>query len=170
MAVEDDLSLLLRPTIEDMGFEFVGLEYLPNPKNRLLRVYIDRDPDGITVDDCAEVSREISAQLDVEDPVKGQYSLEVSSPGAERPLFVADDYRRFAGHEVILQLYAPHEGRRKLTGVLVGASDQDEAQIEVDGESFSVPLSLIRRANLKPDYEALLAGSASKSAGDEESI
>ena len=167
MAVEDDLSLLLRPTIEAMGFEFVGLEYLPNPKNRLLRVYIDREPDGITVDDCADVSREVSAQLDVEDPVKGHYSLEVSSPGVERPLFTADDYRRFAGHEAVLQLYVPHEGRRKLTGVLVGASEQDEAQIEADGELFNVPLSSIRRANLRPDYEALLTASASKSAGDE---
>ena len=162
MAIEDDLRQLLRPTIESMNFEFVGLEYLPNPKNRLLRVYIDRDPDGVTIDDCAEVSREISAQLDVADPIRGEYSLEVSSPGAERPLFEPAHYRQFAGQEALLQLYSPHQGRRKLNGTLVGASDDDEAQIEVDGELFTVPLSLVRRANLKPDFDALLAEHAAK--------
>ncbi|MEM7053538.1 MAG: ribosome maturation factor RimP [Pseudomonadota bacterium] len=162
MAVEDDVSRLLRPTIESMNFEFIGLEYLPNPKNRLLRVYIDRAPGGVTVDDCAELSREISALLDVEDPIRGEYSLEVSSPGAERPLFEAAHYRQFAGHEAVLQLYSPHQGRRKLSGTLIGASEHDEAQIEVDGELFTVPLSLIRRANLKPDFDALLAGHATR--------
>ncbi len=157
MAIEQDLSKLLRPAIEAMNFEFVGLEYLPNPKNRLLRVYIDREPDGITVEDCAEVSREVSAQLDVEDPIRGHYSLEVSSPGAERPLFEPEHYQRFAGHEAIIQLFSPHQGRRKLSGTLIGANEHDEAEIDVDGERFSVPMSLIRKAHLKPDYESLLA-------------
>lgn len=156
MAVQDELTRLLRSPIEALGFEFVGLEYLSNPKNRLVRVYIDRDPDGISVDDCAEVSREVSAVLDVEDPVSGQYSLEVSSPGVERPLFVAEHYRQFAGERAVIHLFGPINGRRKLTGSLIGF-DSDQVAIEVDGTRFDVPLDSIRRANLKPDMDALMA-------------
>lgn len=156
MAVRDELTRLLESPIEALGFEFVGLEYLSNPKNRLVRVFIDRDPDGISVDDCAEVSREISAVLDVEDPISGQYALEVSSPGVERPLFVAEHYRQFAGERAVIHLFGPINGRRKLTGSLIGCED-DQVAIEVDGTRFEVPLDSIRRANLKPDMDALLA-------------
>jgi len=156
MSVHAQLVELIRPAVEAMGFEFVGLEYLSNPKNRLVRIYIDREPDGIGVEDCADVSREVSALLDVDDPVAGHYSLEVSSPGLERPLFEPEHYRRFAGELAVVHLHAPIERRRKLTGTLLDASDEEVA-IEVDGERVAVPLDAIRRAHLKPDLEALLA-------------
>lgn len=156
MSVHAQLVDLVRPAVEALGFEFVGLEYLSNPKNRLVRIYIDREPDGISVDDCADVSREVSALLDVEDPVAGHYSLEVSSPGLERPLFEPEHYRRFAGQRAVLHLHAPIERRRKLNGTLLDATD-DEVAIEIDGERVVVPFDAIRRANLKPDLDALLA-------------
>lgn len=155
MSVRDDLDRLIRPAVESLGFEFVGLEYLSNPKNRLIRVYIDRDPDGIGVDDCADVSGEVSALLDVEDPVSGQYSLEVSSPGIERPLFEPAHYRRFVGERAVVHLHAPIEGRRKYKGRLVEADD-NRVVLEVEGRSVELAYADIRRANLKPDMEALM--------------
>ena len=165
MSVQDDLSRLIRPAIEAMGFEFVGLEYLSNPKNRLVRIYIDREPEGISIDDCEDVSNEVSGVLDVEDPVSGHYSLEVSSPGIERPLFEPEHYRRFVGERVKIHLFAPvesgHDGdhgkRRKLTGRIVEA-DEDRVVVDVDGEDFAVAFDDIRRANLKPDMEEIMAG------------
>ena len=161
MSVQDDLSRLIRPVIETMGFEYIGLEYLSNPKNRLVRVYIDREPEGIGVDDCADVSNEISALLDVEDLVSGQYSLEVSSPGVERPLFDPEHYRQFVGERARVHLYAPlgdeHGRRRKLTGRIVEVGD-DRVILEVDGGNIAVAFDDIRRANLKPDMDALLTG------------
>ena len=163
MSVQDDLSRLIRPAIEAMGFEFVGLEYLPNPKNRLVRIYIDREPEGISVDNCADVSNEVSAVLDVEDPVAGHYSLEVSSPGIERPLFEPEHYRRFAGERAKIHLFAPidtgseKDNRRKLTGRIVEADDE-RVVLDVDGENVAVSFDDIRRANLKPDMDEIMAG------------
>lgn len=163
MSVQDDLSRLIRPAIEAMGFEFVGLEYLSNPKNRLVRIYIDREPEGISVDNCADVSNEVSGLLDVEDPVSGHYSLEVSSPGIERPLFEPEHYRRFVGERAKIHLFAPVDAggesdkRRKLTGLIVEADDE-RVVLDVDGESVAVSFDDIRRANLKPDMEEIMAG------------
>ncbi|MGB0514112.1 MAG: ribosome maturation factor RimP [Wenzhouxiangellaceae bacterium] len=157
MSVSDDLNRLIRPAVEALEFEFVGLEYLSNPKNRLVRIYIDREPDGITVEDCAAVSHEVSALLDVEDPVAGNYSLEVSSPGVERPLFEPEHYRRFVGERAVVHLFAPRENRRKLTGCIVEAGDE-QVVVEVEGAPVAVAYTDIRRANLKPDMDALLSG------------
>lgn len=158
MSVREDLNRLIRPAVEAMGFEFVGLEYQSNPKNRMIRIFIDRDPDGISVDDCADVSGEISALLDVEDPVSGQYSLEVSSPGIERPLFEPAHYRQFIGEQAQVHLHAPIDRRRKYKGRIVDADD-DRVQLEVDGNPVALDYENIRRANLKPDLDALLARS-----------
>lgn len=156
MSVRDELNRLIRPAVEALGYEFVGLEYVSNPKNRLIRIYIDREPEGISVDDCAEVSGEVSALLDVEDPVSGQYSLEVSSPGIERPLFEPEHYRRFVGEEAVVHLHAPIERRRKFRGRIVEADDA-RVVLEVDGDPVALDFADIRRANLKPDMEALLS-------------
>lgn len=158
MSVRDELSRLIRPAIEALGYEFVGLEYLSNPKNRLVRIYIDREPEGINVDDCADVSREVSALLDVEDPVSGHYSLEVSSPGIERPLFEPAHYQRFVGETVVLHLSAPIENRARFTGRLVEADDR-QVRIEVDDQVLEVAYGEIRKAHLKPDLAALMAES-----------
>ncbi len=162
MSVQDDLSRLIRPTVEALGYEFVGLDYRSNPKNRLVRIYIDRDPNGIDVDDCADVSREISALLDVEEPVSGHYSLEVSSPGIERPLFEPAHFRRFIGENIALQLSVPVEDRARFSGRLIDADDC-HVQIEFDGGVVEVAYGEIRRAHLKPDLAALVAGSGKNS-------
>jgi len=165
MSVQDDLSRLIRPAIEAMGFEFVGLEYLSNPKNRLVRIYIDREPEGISIDNCADVSNEVSALLDVEDPVSAHYSLEVSSPGIERPLFEPEHYRQFVGERAKVHLFAPVDTgsddasgkRRKLTGRIVEADDE-RVVMDVDGDQVAVSFDDIRRANLKPDMDEIMAG------------
>ncbi len=140
---------LLQPVVEGLGYELVGVEYHPQGRHSLLRVYIDQ-PEGIGIEDCERVSRQISAVLDVEDPIRGQYTLEVSSPGLDRPLFEPAHFERFAGHEVKLRLLSPLEGRRRLSGRLAGVEDGCVV-VEGDGESWRIPFDMIERANLVPD-------------------
>jgi len=151
------LTRLLQPLVEDLGYEFVGLEHASNPKNPVLVVYIDR-PEGIGIEDCERVSREVAALLDVEDPIPGHYNLEVSSPGLDRPLFTADHYRRFAGETVKLTAWSPVGGRRKFQGELLGCED-DRVRILQDGAEVEVELANIAKARLVPDYDAILAAS-----------
>lgn len=157
MAATEKLKELLRPLVEDLGYEFVGVEYNSNPKNRLVRIYIDREPEGIGVEDCERVSHEVSALMDVEDPVSGQYTLEVSSPGVERPLFESEHYQRYAGEEAKVLMHSPVEGRRKFKGTIVGADDE-QVVLLVDGEKVALPLPDVRRASLAPDLDTLFAG------------
>lgn len=156
MAAIDRLNSLLKPLVEDLGYEFVGVEYLSNPKNRLVRIYIDRPEVGIGVDDCERVSHEVSALMDVEEPVSGQYTLEVSSPGLERPLFEPAHFQRFAGEQARIVMHVPIEGRRKFKGRIVRA-DEDVVVLEVDGVDCELPLGGVHRATLAPDLDALLA-------------
>ncbi len=106
-------------------------------------------PKGITLDDCSAVSRQLSGVLDVEDPIAGQYVLEVSSPGLDRPLFTLDHYRRFRGQRVRLRLAAKLEGRRKLEGRILDV-EQEAVLLGVDGETFSIPLDVVESARLVP--------------------
>jgi len=147
------LKQLLQPLIEDMGYEFVGLEHSSNPKNPVLVIYIDR-PEGIGVDDCENVSREVAALLDVEDPIPGHYNLEVSSPGLDRPLFTLEQFERFRGQQVRLSLYAPIEGRRKFKGTILGAAD-GTVRLEQDGTEVELDMGNIAKARLVPDYDSL---------------
>lgn len=156
MAMDDKLGSLLAPLVEDLGYEFVGLEYRSNPKNRLIRLYIDQPDTGIGVDDCERVSLEVSALLDVEDPVSGEYTLEVSSPGLERPLFTGAQFARWAGEQARVTLQVPVDGRRNFKGRIVRADD-NEVVLEVDGQEHVLPLADLHRANLAPDLDALLA-------------
>jgi ribosome maturation factor RimP len=156
MAVSDRLQTLLEPVVEDLGYEFVGIEYLSNPKNRVVRVYIDKEPDGIGVEDCEQVSREVSALMDVEAPVPGQYTLEVSSPGVERPLFTGAQFARFVGEVAAVQLSVPINKRRRFKGTIVTA-DAKAVILEVDGQNVELPIPEISRAHLAPDLEALFA-------------
>ncbi|WP_376696982.1 ribosome maturation factor RimP [Wenzhouxiangella sp. EGI_FJ10305] len=154
--MSDKLESLLAPLVEDLGYEFVGIEYQSNPKNRLIRLYIDQPDVGIGIEDCERVSREVSALLDVEDPVSGQYTLEVSSPGIERPLFTGAHFARFTGEMARVMMAIPIEGRRKFKGVIVSADDE-QVVLEVDGEQHTLTVADIQRANLAPDVDALLA-------------
>ncbi len=147
MAAVDRLTELLTPVIEALGYELVGLEYHPNRKRSLLRIYID-SPAGVGLEDCGRVSHQVSGVLDVEDPVPGEYSLEVSSPGLERPIFKVSDYDRFAGERVRLRLHGLLDGRRKFHGRLVGLRENRVA-VEEEGGTVEVPLDRIDRANLE---------------------
>jgi ribosome maturation factor RimP len=140
------LDEIIEPTVVGMGYELVGIEYLPRGKHSVLRVYIDSD-DGITVDDCARVSDQISGILDVEDPIHGHYSLEVSSPGLDRPLFTLEQFTRFSGQIVCIQLAISVDGRRKFTGVLRGVID-NQVYIEEHGLEILLPFDAIKKANL----------------------
>jgi ribosome maturation factor RimP len=143
---------LARSTIEPMGYELVGVQVLNAGKHgKTLRIYIDH-ADGITLDDCAAVSHQFSGVLDVEDPVSGNYDLEVSSPGLDRPLFVAEHFARFAGEQVKIRTLSPHGGRRKFSGELKGI-DADIVTISMDGEEFQIPLGDIDSARLVPQYD-----------------
>ena len=144
------LRQLLGPVIETLGYELVGVEFHPHPANALLRLYIDKES-GITVADCQQVSEQISGVLDVEDPIRGHYTLEVSSPGLDRPLFEAAHFTRFAGHQVCIHLASLLNGKRKLTGYLRGMRG-DNVVIESDSEEFLVPLEQIEKARLIPEF------------------
>jgi len=141
---------VVEPVVESLGYELVGVEYLSQGREGLLRVYIDSE-DGITVEDCQRVSHQLSGVLDVEDVIHGHYSLEISSPGLDRPLFSAEHFERFAGAEVKLRLDAPLDGRRKFRGTLVGVED-GKVRLLVDGEEMRVPLGSIDKANLVPEF------------------
>jgi ribosome maturation factor RimP len=149
--VQDKLRELCRTGAEALGFEMVDVELVSGGRSPTLRVYID-SPQGITADDCADVSRQLSAIFDVEDPLPGSYILEVSSPGLDRPLTGPADYRKRVGETVKLKLRRPDEtGRRNFTGVLVEATEE-QIVVEVDKERFRVPYTAIERARLVPKF------------------
>ncbi len=154
------LNEIIQPLVEDLGYEFIGLEYNSNPKHSVLRVYIDKE-EGVDVEDCATVSRETAAILDVKDPIRSHYNLEVSSPGLERPLFTPAHYREFNGYEVKITLYGPQDGRRKFQGP-IGVVNDDEVTIEQDGVDVTLRLDNIAKARLVPDYDTILAEHNSK--------
>ncbi len=141
---------LLEPIVTGMGYELVEIEYNPSSRHGLLRLYIDHE-DGIQLDDCTDVSNQVSALLDVEDPIPGHYNLEVSSPGLDRPLRSITDFERFTGEIVKLKTAIAIDGRRNYKGRLRGV-DGDEVQIECDGQQFYLPLASIEKARLVPDF------------------
>ena len=145
---EQQILALLEPTVEAMGFELWGLEYLSQGKHSLLRVYIDGE-NGITVDDCAAVSEQVSSVLDVEDPIHGEYTLEVSSPGMDRLLFKLEQYAGYVGEVVELRLRSAFDGRRKFKGVLKGIEGEDVV-VQVDDHEYLLPHSAIDRARIQP--------------------
>lgn len=144
------LHELIEPSVTALGFELWGIEYLAQGAHSVLRIYIDSE-DGITVDDCAKVSHQVSGVLDVEEPISGHYNLEVSSPGMDRPLFTLEQFAAWAGHQVQLRLRVPFEGRRKFKGLLNGV-EGDEVLLIVDKEEYLLPIDMIDRANIVPQF------------------
>ena len=142
---------IIEPAVTALGYELVGIENLAQGRHSLLRIYID-SANGITLDDCERVSHQVSAVLDVEDPIHGHYTLEVSSPGLDRPLFSADHFRRFAGNEIQVRLRTPLQGRRKFTGLLRGIVDDDVVVLEVEGSEYRLALDLIEKAHVVPKW------------------
>lgn len=149
------LTKLLQPLVEDLGYEFVGLDYGSDPNNAVLVIYIDQEA-GVKVEDCEKVSREVAALLDVEDPIPGHYNLEVSSPGLDRPLFTPDQYERFTGEVVRVSLFAPQDGRRKFKGTILG-TEGDQVKLELDGSEVLLEMNNIAKARLVPDYDNLFS-------------
>jgi ribosome maturation factor RimP len=171
----NEIAALLAPTVASLDLELLGVEYLPAPGGALLRLYIDvpadavdasGEPRSVGIEDCEAVSREVSAQLDVADPISGHYTLEVSSPGVDRPLFTAAQFARFAGEQAKATLKLPQDGRRRLQGAIVRVED-DTVVFDVDGSEFAVAVGNIEKAKLVPDWIALgLAPAKDKSGRD----
>ncbi|HWW19205.1 MAG TPA: ribosome maturation factor RimP [Steroidobacteraceae bacterium] len=146
--LRDRLIALTEPLLAQLGYELVDLEYVPGRAQAVLRVFIDR-PEGVGLDDCERASHEISALLDVQDPVPVAYTLEVSSPGLDRVLRTPAHFQRFVGERIWLELAAPREGRRRYTGRLEGLSGEG-IELNVDGAMVRVPFAEIGRARLAP--------------------
>ncbi len=164
MANLSALDALLRPLVSSLGYELLGLEFDGHVKHATLRLYIDQpDYSGeIQLSDCQKISREVAALLDVEDPLPGQYNLEVSSPGLDRPLFSVEQFAAFAGEQAQLKLLSPLDGRRKLTGEII-AADGEQIRLNCEGQDIDVNMADIRSARLVPDYAELLARDLHKS-------
>ena len=150
--IADKVFSTINPIVIDMGYELLGIEYVASGKHTVLRLFIDCE-EGIRVDDCEAVSRQVSSIMDVEDPIRGQYNLEVSSPGIERPLFVIAHYQRFLGHDIHLRTYRPIDGQRNFTGS-IGSVSETNNTIELVTELGPVTLDidLIEKANLVAHY------------------
>jgi len=144
----EELIQLLEPTVEGLGYELSDLELKLGGRDGVIRVYIDK-PDGIGLEDCETVSRQISAVLDVEDPIPGHYVLEVSSPGLDRRLTKVEHFQRFTGETVKVKLRFPLEGRRNYRGQLMTV-DEESIEVEVDGQSHRLPIATIASARLVP--------------------
>jgi len=146
-----DIWSIIEPVVEGMGYEVVDIEYRPHPTDGLLRIYID-GPNGIVLEDCSAVSLQVSSVLDVEDPIPGQFNLEISSPGMDRPLRKAADFERFAGSTVKIKLTVPTlEGQRNFTGKLKGIENEDVV-LEMDGETHYLALDSIDKARIVPQF------------------
>lgn len=153
--LSEQLNELLEPVVNALGYELVLLEFSPQGRSALLRLFIDSDP-GIVVEDCARVSREVAAILDVEDVIPQAYHLEVSSPGTDRPLTKPAHYERFIGAQAKIQLAVPVQGRKRFTGIIRGAT-ASAVSLETDLGIIDLEFSAIERARLVPDYERMRA-------------
>ena len=160
----DEIAALLSPTVESLGLELLGIEYLPAPGGATVRLYIDVPQSeggnadagqrSVGIEDCEAVSREVSAQLDVADPISGNYTLEVSSPGLDRPLFTPAHFARFLGEQAKVSLKLPQDGRRRLQGTILHVGG-DSVVFALDGAEFTVAADNIDKARLVPDWAAL---------------
>lgn len=147
----EQLQDMLAPVVEALGFQFWGLEFISQGRHSLLRVFIDSEK-GIFIDDCETVSRQLSAVLDVDDPIATEYTLEVSSPGVDRPLFTLPQYAAFAGAQVKIRLRTPFDGKRNIQGILQGVEEEDVV-VRVNDEEYLLPLDQIDKANIVPNFD-----------------
>lgn len=150
MSVKQKIEELIGPVISALGCELWGLEYFAQGRHSVLRVYIEKEP-NVELEDCEKVSRQVSSLLDVEDPISGKYTLEVSSPGMDRALFTLDHYQRFKGSMIALKLTHAFEGQKKFKGVLSDVVN-DEVILQVGDEEYVLPFEWIDRANVVPQF------------------
>lgn len=145
-----DLEKIIKPTIVDMGFELWGLDYSTDSGSAFLRVFIESEK-GVSVDDCADVSRRLSILLDVENPISGEYNLEISSPGMSRQFYSLDQYQRFIGSKIKIKLHFNFDGRKNFKGILVGI--QDNELLINDGENeYFIPFESIYKGSMVPQF------------------
>ncbi|MBM2829896.1 MAG: ribosome maturation factor RimP [Gammaproteobacteria bacterium] len=142
------LVRLLEPVVHALGYEMLGIEHSPGGRGSLLRIYIDSES-GIKLEDCERVSEQVTGILDVNDPVRGSYRLEISSPGFDRPLFTLDHFRRFIGHQARLRLNEKIAGRRKISGEIM-AVNQENVELKFEGTNYQIPADIIEKARLIP--------------------
>ena len=146
------LEDIIRPVVEGLGYEFWGIEYRSRGYQSMLRVFIDDAEKGISIEDCEKVSRQVSGVMDVEDPIQSEYTLEVSSPGMDRPLFRLEQYEAFIGHQVQIRLRMAFEGRRKFQGV-IRAVEGEDVVIVMDDHEYLLPFDSIEKAKIIPVFE-----------------
>ncbi len=149
----EELTELLAPVVADLGLECLGVEFSPSHGNSLVRVYIDAADRPVTVDDCEIVSRQVSATLDVNDPIQGRYTLEVSSPGLDRPLYTPAHFARFLGETAKIEVNLAIDGRRRFQGPIRGVEDATIV-VEQDGKPVRIAHANIHKAKLVPQFEA----------------
>ena len=147
--VEQAVQQIATPIAQSLGLEIVQVQYRREGGGLVLRIMIDRIDGGVNVEDCANVSRELSAVLDVEDPVGTPYHLEVTSPGLDRPLVKPSDFVRFQGREIILRTHKPVDGRKSYRGTLDGL-DGDLILVTVDGVQYRIQFAAVEKTNLIP--------------------
>lgn len=148
--LEQNLKEMLTPAIEDLGCELWGIECQRAGRFMTVRLFIDKDG-GVGIEDCADVSRQVSAILDVEDPIADKYNLEVSSPGLDRPLFTLSQFERFVGQDVSIHLRIPVADRRKWQGKLEKV-DNDMITLVVDGQEQVFVFGNVQKANVVPKF------------------
>lgn len=155
------IETMITPTIEDMGYEIVRILVVGSQRPRLQIMAERKDGSGIDVEDCASISRAVSALMDVEEPIKDAFTLEVSSPGIDRPLTRLKDYAAWSGHQVRVEMAQGYDGRRRFTGRLLGLGEDDAIQIEdEEGETFALPFEDIQRAKLLLTDELIAAATS----------
>jgi len=150
-AKEKKIEALLAPTVEANGCAIWGVEWLSSGRHSKLCLYIDR-AEGVSVDDCERISRQVGDVLDVEDILQQRYTLEVSSPGMDRILFAPAHYANSVGQRVDVRLNYPFEGRKRIVGILTGVED-GEAVIRVDDNEYLLPLENVQRARIVPEFD-----------------
>ncbi|MFT6268420.1 MAG: ribosome maturation factor RimP [Alphaproteobacteria bacterium] len=149
--LEKKLTQMLEAPVEAIGFELVGVEFVRAGKHSTLRIYIDSE-NGVEVEDCADVSRQVSAVLDVEDPITNEYNLEVSSPGMDRPLFKPEHYHQVVAQTITVKLQMPQDDRRNFKGLLESCDDRGFVMV-VDKEKFELAYDNVLKANLVPEFD-----------------
>jgi len=146
--LNERIAAMIGPSVESMGYDLVRVSFTGG-KKAVLQIMAERtDRAQMTVEDCADISRAISLILDVEDPISGEYNLEVSSPGIDRPLVRPEDYDRFKGFEAKIELEVPVDGRKRFRGEVLGSVEDGTVAIEHEGERVSFPIAAIRTAKL----------------------
>ncbi len=147
-----NLESLTNDAVASLGFEMLGMELNLSDGGGMMRIYIDHPERPIVVEDCATVSREVSASLDLHDPIPGKYRLEVSSPGMDRPLFKPSHYQRFIGEKVKLTTALPVNGRKRFSGTIAAATDT-QVTVALENESIELPYAAVEKARLNPSFD-----------------